>query len=46
MQSLRYFTKDEIDNLIYYGKRNSEFEEILNSLSDNFFIAPIVDKPE
>lgn len=46
MQSLRYFTKDEIDNLIYYGKRNSEFEEILNSISDNFFIAPIVDKPE
>lgn len=46
MQSLKYFTKDEIDNLIYYGKRNSEFEEILNSLSDNFFIAPIVDKPE
>ena len=46
MQSLRYFTKDEIDNLMYYGKRNSEFEEILNSLSDNFFIAPIVDKPE
>ena len=46
MQSLRYFTKDEIDNLIRYGKRNSEFEEILNSISDNFFIAPIVDKPE
>ena len=46
MQSLRYFTKDEIDNLICYGKRNSEFEEILNSISDNFFIAPIVDKPE
>lgn len=37
MQSLRYFTKDEIDNLICYGKRNSEFEEILNSISDNFF---------
>ena len=46
MQSLRYFTKDEIDNLICYGNRNSGFEEILNSLSDNFFIAPIVDKPE
>ena len=27
-------------------KKNSEFEEILNSISDNFFIAPIVDKPE
>lgn len=46
MQSLKYFTKDEIDNLICYGKRNSGFEEILNSISDNFFIAPIVDKPE
>ena len=46
MQSLKYFTKDEIDNLLYYGRRNSEFREILNSLSDNFFIAPIVDKPE
>ena len=46
MQSLRYFTKDEIDYLICYGKRNSEFKEILNSISDNFFIAPMVDKPE
>ena len=46
MQSLRYFTKDEIDYLIFYGKRNSEFKEILNSISDNFFIAPMVDKPE
>lgn len=46
MQSLKYFTKDEIDNLLYYGRRNSEFREILNNISDNFFIAPIVDKPE
>ena len=28
MQSLRYFTKDEIDNLICYGKRNSGFSEL------------------
>ena len=36
MQSLRYFTKDEIDNLLYYGRRNTEFREILNNISDNF----------
>lgn len=46
MQSLRYFTKDEIDNLLYYGRRNSEFREILNNISDNFFVAPLEDKPE
>ena len=46
MQSLKYFTKDEIDNLLYYGRRNSEFREILNNISDNFFVTPIVDKPE
>lgn len=46
MQSLRYFTKDEIDNLLYYGRRNSEFREILNNISDNFFVVPIEDKPE
>ena len=34
MQSLRYFTKDEIDNLLYYGRRNSEFREILFNISD------------
>lgn len=46
MQSLRYFTKDEIDNLLYYGRRNTEFREILNNISDNFFVAPLEDKPE
>ncbi len=46
MQSLRYFTKDEIDSLLYYGRRNSEFREILNNISDNFFVAPLEDKPE
>lgn len=46
MQLLRYFTKDEIDNLLYYGRRNSEFREILNNISDNFFVAPLEDKPE
>lgn len=46
MQSLRYFTKDEIDNLICYGERNSKFREILNNISDNFFVVPIEDKPE
>ena len=46
MQSLRYFTKDEIDNLLHYGRRNSEFREILNNISDNFFVAPLEDKPE
>ena len=46
MQSLKYFTKDEIDNLLYYGRRNSEFREILNNISDNFFVIPLEDKPE
>lgn len=46
MQSLRYFTKDEIDNLLYYGRRNSKFREILNNISDDFFVAPLDDKPE
>lgn len=46
MQSLKYFTKDEIDNLLYYGRRNSEFREILNNISDNFFVTPLEDKPE
>ncbi len=46
MQSLKYFTKDEIDNLIYYGERNSKFREILNNISDNFFVVPIENKPE
>ena len=46
MQSLRYFTKDEIDSLLYYGRRNSEFREILNNISYNFFVAPLEDKPE
>ncbi len=46
MQSLKYFTKDEIDNLICYGERNSKFREILNNISDNFFVVPIENKPE